>query len=172
MQKDAKEILHYDIIPDLGLGEIHFGMTKDKILEKYTIEESINLGKSKLVLHTKEQGGGARLYLFNESIILSFTKKENFILRSIELQNQFKGKYLNQITIGSPFIELYKLQKDKIHFDDDLFFIGKGYNFLIELDMDECNERLGYHVSDFILDYDEGKIDTCKIELIAIQKNI
>jgi len=181
MKKDVKEILHYDIIPDLGLGEIHFGMTKDKIFEKYNIEESITLGESKLVLHTKVQGGGATLYLFNESIILYFHKKENFVLVSILLENQFKGKYLNQITIGTPFIKLYELKRETLRYDDEMFFPDGSYDFYVGLDMDKYEEKFGY-ISEYDIYSAMGKFDTSEeaknllsnieIEYIFFQKNI
>lgn len=159
MQKDAKEILHYDIIPDVGLGEIHLGMTKDEILKQYNIEESINSGESKLELHTKVQGGGARLYLFDESIVLYFTKKENFILRDIAVRNQFKGKYLNQITIGTPFIELCKLKKETLRYDDEMFFPEGAYNFIVGLDIDKYQEQFGW-ISEYDIYSAIGTYDT------------
>ena len=173
MKKDAKEILFYDIVPDVGLGEIHFGMTKDEILDKYNIEEYIDSSDARLKLNTKAEGEGAELYLFDESILLYFSKQENFILTSIFLEKQFKGKYLNQITIGTPFIELYKLKEKEMSYDDDLFFPEGNYNFQIDLDYDECKEKLEYpYLSDYMVYGKEKEMRTCKIESFFFRKDI
>ena len=176
MKKDAKEILHYDIVSDAGLGEIHFGMTKDEILEKYNIEEYIASGECIIT------GNRIAFYnLFEESIILGFDKEENFVLVSIFVQNQFKGKYLNQITISSPFIELYKLKKETLRYDDEMFFPDGSYDFYVELDIDGYIEKFGY-ISEYDIYSAMGKIDTSEearkllsnieIEYIFFQKEI
>jgi len=172
MKKDAKEILNYEIFPEIGLGDdIRLGMTRDEIMEKYNIEEYVESNECKLVQDREVEGGGFVIYLFDESIILNFSKKENFMLVSIFLQNKFKGKYLNEITIGTPFKTLYELTKDEMMIeDDDLFIIG-SYDFYMTLDFDECEKRLDDNVSVYSTRCEEGYIDTCKIESIFFTKD-
>jgi len=168
MKKDAKEILSYNIVPNIGLGEIHFGMTKDTILQKYNFEVYLETNECTI------SGNRMEFYsLFNESVILGFDKEENFSLTSILLENEFKGKYLNAISIGTPFIELYKATKNKMTYDDDLFFPEGNYDFYVNLDYDECKEKLGYpYLSDYMVYNKDKEMRTCKIESFFFRKDI
>lgn len=173
MKKDIKEILTYTITPEIGLGKIHFGISKDKLFEEYNIDKYISSSNARLKFNTMAEGGGLELYLFEESIILSFNGEDNYILVSIFLQNNFKGKYLNQITIGTPFTELYTLKQATLSYDDDLFFPDGHYNFYVELDIDDCKEKLNYnYLSDSMIYGKEKEMRTCKIESFFFRKDI
>jgi hypothetical protein len=167
MKKDAKEILNYEIFPEIGLGDdIRLGMTRDEIMEKYNIEDYIESNECTISGSTMDF-----YHLFDSSIIFGFIREENFMLVSILLENKFKGKYLNEITIGTPFKTLYELTKDEMMIeDDDLFIIG-SYNFYMTLDFDECEKRLDDNVSVYSTRCEEGYIDTCKIESIFFTKD-
>lgn len=171
-KKDAKEILTYEIIRDVGLGEdIRLGMDEEEFLNIYNIEEYIASGEC-IHKYRKSPFGKERLYidytLFDESVDLVFDGIYHKLI-AISVSNGFQGKYLKTIGIGTPFKEFYQLCADEMHFDDDLYFIGEGYKFQVELDFDECEERLEYVNP---LYYKRGEVDTCKIERISLRKDI
>ena len=44
MKKDIREILHYDIIENVGIGDIKFGMTMDEFSKYYDVQKGIKDG--------------------------------------------------------------------------------------------------------------------------------
>ena len=166
--KDIKEILHYDIIENVGIGEIRFGMSEEEFLELYDIEKV----KKEGLIHAEKY----RTYsIHNDSIILCFSNLEDKELYYIRLENNFQGKLNGKIGIGSYFGELRALRKD-IRFCDDFdgYILGTGYRFKFMLDEDEY--PTGEINGEFIApawhwhrDFHLGKLDHYKIESISME---
>jgi len=156
--KRIKEILNYEIRENFGIGDdIVFGIKKEDFLAQYIHQNDIESGN---VYFTFEEQNCHIL----DSVHLFFDNSLNNTLTGIRLDNLFKGKYLNEITIGTKFKELYGLKGEDMHFDDDLFFIGQGYRFQVELDESEFPEEGSLN---FVY-FREGKVDKFKIEAMHL----
>ncbi|CAA6810556.1 MAG: Unknown protein [uncultured Sulfurovum sp.] len=156
--KKIEKILNYEIRENFGIGgDIVFGMKKEDFLTEYITQNDIESGDVEFSYENQfcDILGGVELF---------FSNKLNNILTGIRLYGNFKGKYLNKITIGTKFKELYELKRKEIHFDDDLFFIGQGYRFQVELDESEFPEEGSLN----FLYFREKKVDKFKIEAIHL----
>ena len=167
-KKDIREILHYDIIENVGIGDIRFGMSEEEFLELYDIEKG---KKENLIYQDKYKN----YILFHGGVFLHFT---NFAVRTlslIRLENNFKGKLNGKIGIGSYFGELRALRKDIQFCDDtDSFILGTGCRFQFMLDEDEY--PTGEINGEFIApawhwhrDFHIGKLDHYKIESFSME---
>ncbi len=183
MRKSLIEILNYDIIENVGLGDIRFGMTHEEFLKKYNLEDDIKNGIARQVIG--RDGSILEAYsIAKDSIHISF---ENGILDSIILSGingrfsleyemlqktndissliDFKGKLNGKIGIGSRFGELRAIRRD-MQYDDDTegFYLGIGYKFEIRLEP-PCEFPTWFESS-----FCEGKIDDWYIDTIIMKK--
>jgi hypothetical protein len=165
-KKDIREILHHDIIENVGIGDIRFGMSEEEFLELYDIEKA----KEENIAQGPRETG---YWFFEDSIQVYFNNKSK--LSYIYLQNNFQGKLNSKIGIGSYFGELRALRKDIQFCDDtDSFILGTGCRFQFMLDEDEY--PTGEINGEFIApawhwhrDFHIGKLDHYKIESFSME---
>ena len=156
--KKIEKILNYEIRENFGIGKnIVFGMKKKDFLTQYITQNDIECWD--VEFSYKNQ-----FCDILDSVHLFFDNNLNNTLTGIRVDNLFKGKYLNEITIGTKFKELYRLKREDMHFDDDLFFIGQDYRFQVELDESEFPEEGSLNFFYF----GEWKVDKFKIEAIHL----
>ncbi len=174
MKKDIREILHYDIIENVGIGNIRFGTTMEDFSKYYDIQKGIEDGTLEIPKQLDRITDYNAYCMFNDSIYLSFDQDER--LYSCGLYRNFQGKLNGKIGIGSYFGELRALRKDIAFCDDfDGYVLGTGWRrFQIMLDEDEY--PTGEIDGEFVVpawhwhrDFHLGKLDHYKIESISME---
>jgi len=156
MKKDIKEILNYDIIENVGIGDIRFGMSEKEFFGLFDIPKAIN---EKITQGLKESG----YWFFNDSIQIYFNSLKK--LSYISLRNNFQGKLNGKIGIGSYIGELRALRKDIfVYRGDEGLCLGTGFRFIIEIDDDPFEKYITPNYNDFA----KGSLDEFKITSISI----
>ena len=164
MKKDIREILNYDIIENVGIGDIKFGIKEEEFLEIYSLGSDTS--------HIVKESG---YWFFDDSIQVYFNQYSS--LSYISLRNNFKGKLNGKIGIGSYFGELRALRKD-IDYCDDIegYVVGTGCSRLqINFDENEYpgkvvdGEYIGPAYGHWYRDFHLGKIDHYRIESISME---
>jgi len=166
MKKDIQEILNYDIIENVGIGDVQFGMSEKYFLELYDVKKGV---KDNIFVDNNR----GSYYFKDRSIYIDFNIEKK--LYSIGVYTNFQGKLNGKIGIGSYFGELRALRKD-IRFCDDFdgYILGTGYRFQFMLDEDEypTGELNGEFIAPawhWHRDFHKGKLDHYKIESISME---
>lgn len=157
MKKDIKEILNYDIIENVGIGDVRFGMSENDFLKLYDVEKGI---KDDIFIG-KDRGS---YYFQDRSIYISFNMEN--LLDSLGLYNNFQGKLNGKIGIGSYIGELRALRKDIfVYAGDEGLCLGTGFRFIIEIDDDPLEKYITPNYSNFT----KGSLDEFKIISISME---
>ena len=170
--KNIDEILHYDIIENVGIGSLQFGMNIYEFFDNYDVKTAMEEGKLEIV----ESSANASyiIDMFTNSIHLAFDKDEKLEFISLSGNHDkdecytsvFKGKFMGKIALGSKFGELRALRRDmQYEMDTESIYLGTGYKFRFMLESENIS-TYGEEIRNFY----KGEIDDWFIEKIYLQK--
>ena len=178
MKNNIKEILTYEIKKGVGLGDIYFGMSQKDFIEQYVCDELINDGY--IAIRYTSKGKNIH-YKFFDSVEVEICIDNG--VRSIFVENQFKGKYKNNICIGSLYKDVKSFalrglstdisddeKKKYIHYDDDVLCLGEDYNFQIIFNIEDMDKMAGLELINVVMYYDEIEYNSMKIKSIFLYK--
>ena len=115
--KDISEILEYPI-HDKGIGDIEIGMSADVFINKYV---NTKLYYTNKILKVSTFFPRNFIFTFYDSISIYIDIGKAIITR-INLYNQYQGKYLDKINIGSQIMTLREIEQN-IYLDEDEYLL-------------------------------------------------
>ena len=170
--KPIDEILHYDIIENVGIGSLQFGMSIYEFLDNYDVKRAMEKGK--LEIDKSDANASYIIEMFNKSIHLGFDKDEKLTFISLSgdydkdenFTSEFKGTFMGKIALGSKFGELRALRRDmQYEMDTESIYLGIGYKFRFMLESENIS-TYGEEIKNFY----KGEVDNWFIEKIYLEK--